>query len=135
MLPRVENLLPWPYDNSKSMDYFFPWPLQQHKLICLWLLLGHMCFTWLRTYVMILFNWLILWQNELYLYLGRFMMCLNTSKNQVSRSSVETFKSVQENKLIVQIHWSSIATSIELKKAIQSLVCSIASRHFLSVEV
>ena len=58
----------------------------------------------LRTYVMILCNWLILSQNALYLYLGRFRMCLNTSRNQVSRSSVETFKSVQENKLIEQIH-------------------------------
>ena len=28
----------------------------------------------LRTYVMILCNWLILWQNALYLYLGRFRM-------------------------------------------------------------
>ena len=67
-----------------------------------WFLLGYMCFT-LRTYVMILCNWLILWQNALYLYLGRFRMCLNTSRNHVSRSSIETFKSVQEIKLIVQI--------------------------------
>ena len=61
-------------------------------------LLGHMCFSCFRTYVMILCNWLILWQNALYLYLGKFRMCLNTSRNHVSRSSVETFKSVQEIK-------------------------------------
>ena len=61
-------------------------------------------FLMLRTYVMILCNWLILWQNALYLYLGRLRMCLNTSRNHVSRSSVEAFKFVQENKLIVQIH-------------------------------
>ena len=61
-------------------------------------------FHMLRTYVMFLCNWLILWQNALYLYLGRFMMCLNTSRNYVLRSSIEAFKSVQENKLIVQIH-------------------------------
>ena len=73
-------------------------------LISLRILLGHMCFTWLRTYVMILCNWLILWQNAFYLYLGRFRMCLNTSRNHISRSSVEAFKSVQENKLIMQIH-------------------------------
>ena len=30
----------------------------------------------LGTYVTILFNWLILWQNALYLYFGRFRMCL-----------------------------------------------------------
>ena len=61
-------------------------------------LLGHMCFLCYRTYVMILCNWLIYWQNALYLYLGRLRMCLITSRNHVSRSSVETFKSVQEIK-------------------------------------
>ena len=30
----------------------------------------------LRTYVIHLCNWLILWQNTLYLYLGRYRMCL-----------------------------------------------------------
>ena len=58
----------------------------------------------LGTYVILFYNWFILWQNVLYLYLGRFMMRLNTSKNNISRSSVIAFKSVQENKLIVQIH-------------------------------
>ena len=61
-------------------------------------LLGHMCFSCYRTYVMILCNRLILWQNALYLYLDRLMICLNTSRNYVSRSSVEAFKSVQEIK-------------------------------------
>ena len=59
-------------------------------------LLGHMCFSCYRTYVMILCNWLILWQNALYLYLGRLRICLTASRNHVSRSSVEAFKSVQE---------------------------------------
>ena len=61
-------------------------------------LLGHMCFSYYRMYVMILCNWLILWQNALYLYLDKLRMCLTTSRNHVSRSSVETFKSVQEIK-------------------------------------
>ena len=56
----------------------------------------------LETYVTILCNWLIIWQNALYLYLGRFKMYLNTSRNHVSRLSVKTFKSVQENKLKMQ---------------------------------
>ena len=43
-------------------------------------LLGHMCFSCYRTYAMILCNWLILWQNALYLYLGKLRMCLTTSK-------------------------------------------------------
>ena len=55
-------------------------------------------FHMLRTYVMILCNWLIFWENALYLYLGRLRMCLNTSKNHVSRSSVKAFKSVNEIK-------------------------------------
>ena len=57
----------------------------------------------LKTYVMILYNWLILWQNAFYLYLVRLMMCLNTSRNHVSRSSVKASKSVQEIKQRVQI--------------------------------
>ena len=61
-------------------------------------------FHMLRTYVMILCNWLILWQNALYLYLDRLRMCLNTSRNHVLRSSVEAFKSVQEIKQRVQIY-------------------------------
>ena len=55
-------------------------------------------FHMLITYVMILCNWLIIWQNALYLYVGRLRMCLTTSRNHVSRSSVEAFKSVQEIK-------------------------------------
>ena len=58
----------------------------------------------LRTYVMILCNWLIFSQNALYLYLGKFRMSLNTLRNLVSRSSIEAFKSVQENKFRVQNH-------------------------------
>ena len=56
-------------------------------------LLGHM-WIMLETYVNILCNWLILWQNALYLYLGRFRMSLNISRNLVLRSSNEAFKSV-----------------------------------------
>ena len=70
----------------------YPWEWRDH------IVLGHMCFSYYRTFVMILCNWLILWQNALYLYLGRLRMCLNTSRNRVSRSSIEAFKSVQEIK-------------------------------------
>ena len=61
-------------------------------------------FHMLRTYVMILCNWFILWQNAFYLYLSRFRMSLNTLKNLVSRLSIEVFKSIQENKFRVQNH-------------------------------
>ena len=63
-------------------------------------LLGHMCFSCYRTYVMILCNWLILWQNALYWYLSRLRMCLTSSRNHFSRSSVEAFKSIQEIKQV-----------------------------------
>ena len=84
-----------------------------HMLICLlWFCHGlpkgeivkTYVFLMLRTYVMLLCNWLILWQNALYLYLDRLRMCSNTSRNHVSRSSVKTFKYVQEIKQRVQIH-------------------------------
>ena len=61
-------------------------------------------FHMLRSYIMILCNWFILSQNTLYLYLGRLRMCLNTSRNHISRLSIEAFKPVQEIKQIVQIH-------------------------------
>ena len=80
-------------------------------------------FHMLRTYVMILWNWFILWQNALYLYLGRLKMCLNNSRNHVSRSSVETFKSVQEIKQRVQTNSLKFDTF------------SIAVWHLLFVEI
>ena len=86
------------------------------------ILLGHMCFSCYRTYVMILCNWLILWQNTLYLYLGRLRMCLTTSRNHISRSSVEAVKFVQEIK-------QESANSLKLDG------WSIPAQHLLSVEV
>ena len=85
-------------------------------------LLGHMCFSCYRTYVIILCNWLILWQNAFYLYLGRLRMCLTTSRNHVSRSSIEAFKSIQEIK-------QDSANSLKLDSK------SIPALHLLSVEV
>ena len=61
-------------------------------------LLWNMCFSCYRTYLMIFCNWLIFWQNALYLYLGRLRMCLTISRNHISKSSVEAFKFVQEIK-------------------------------------
>ena len=46
----------------------------------------------LGTYVTILCNWLILWKNAFYLYLGRSRMCFNTSTNLISSSSVKTMQ-------------------------------------------
>ena len=58
----------------------------------------------LRTYVMILCNWLILRQNTLYLYLGRLRMCLilqeTTFQKQVLKPSSLFKKSSKECKFI-----------------------------------
>ena len=56
-------------------------------------MLGHLCFSCYRTYVMILCNWLILWQNALYLYVGRLRMCFKYFKKPRFK-----IKSVQEIK-------------------------------------
>ena len=57
-------------------------------------LLGHMCFSCYRTYVMLIG----LSFDNMHLYFRRLRMCLNASRNHVSKSSVEAFKSIQEIK-------------------------------------
>ena len=51
----------------------------------------------LGTYVNILCNWLILWQNAIYLYLGRFMMCLMLQETRFQIQVLNPCKSVQES--------------------------------------
>ena len=58
-------------------------------------LLGHM-WIMLGTYVNILCNWLILWQNALYLQLGRFMMCLMLQRIRFQVQVLKSCKSIQE---------------------------------------
>ena len=48
----------------------------QHSWFCITTNVRTYVIHLLGTYVTILCNWLILWQNALYLYLGRFRMCL-----------------------------------------------------------
>ena len=94
-----------------GLGFFIPEPapractryLNSARLINEFFFVRTYVFHLLGIYVTTICNWLILWQNALYLYFCRFRMCLNTSRNHVLRSSVESFKSVQENKLIVQI--------------------------------
>ena len=71
-------------------------------------------FHMLRTYVMILCNWLIFWQNTLYLYLGRFRMfeILQETlfQDQVLKLSSLFNKTSSEYKIIKarQLHLSSL---------------------------
>ena len=50
----------------------------------------------LRTYITILYNWLIFWQNALYLYLGRSRMCLILQETVFQDQVLKSCKSVQE---------------------------------------
>ena len=51
----------------------------------------------LGTYVTILCNCLILWQNTLYLYLGRSRMCLIRQETVFQDQVLKTCKSVQDS--------------------------------------
>ena len=63
------------------------------------------CFSFVRTYVIhllgiyvtILFNWLILWQNTLYLYLGRSKMRLILQETLFQDQVLKLCKSVQDS--------------------------------------
>ena len=51
----------------------------------------------LETYVTILCNWLILWQNALYLYFGRSRMCLILQETVFQDQVLKICKSVQDS--------------------------------------
>ena len=50
----------------------------------------------LGTYVTILYNWLIFWQNTLYLYLSRSRMCLILQETVFQDQVLKSCKSFQE---------------------------------------
>ena len=122
-----------------------------HMLICLlwfchWLPKGEIVRTYvfhmLGSYVFILCNWLILWQNTLYLQLGssRMFLILQETRFQVQvlKSSRLSKKTSWKCKFIKarQLSWQLYLSS--LRKLFQPSVfdtCSTASRHLLSVEV
>ena len=64
----------------------------------------------LGTYVTILCNWLILWQNALYLYLGRSRMCLILQETLFQVQVLKSCKSIQDSSLKSVCHWSSTAS-------------------------
>ena len=61
-------------------------------------------FHMLGTYVAILCNWLILWQNALYLYLGRSRMCLMFQEIRFQVQVLKPCKSVQESSVKNVVH-------------------------------
>ena len=58
----------------------------------------------LETYVTILCNWLILWQNTLYLYLGRSRMCLILQETLFQVQVLKSYKFVQDSSLKSACH-------------------------------
>ena len=58
-------------------------------------LLGHMCIM-LGIYINIFCNWLIFWQNALYLYLSRSRMCLILQETRFQVQVLKPCKFVQE---------------------------------------
>ena len=63
-----------PYGCRHIIDFLFLYKTIYYNV--LW----YMCFSCYRIYVMILCNWLIVWQNAFYLYLGRLRMCFKYFK-------------------------------------------------------
>ena len=92
----------------------------------------------LGTYLNILCNWLILWQNALYLYLDRsrmFLMLQETGfQDQVLKSSSLSKKTSWKCKFIKawQLHLLSLG---KLFQPSMLNTCSTAIQHLLSVEV
>ena len=67
-----------------------------------WVLKKELCvrtyvFHMLGTYVTILCNWLILWQNAFYLYFGRSRICLILQETLFQDQLVKLCKSVQDS--------------------------------------
>ena len=59
--------------------------------------------------------------------------CFNTSRNCVSRSSVEVIKSVQETSLEVQVHWSSTASlTTSMCRGLRSCLTHVLDTSYLS---
>ena len=83
----------------------------------------------LRTYIILLCNWLILWQNALYLYLGRSRMCLILQETCCSSLVLKPWRLDQETneeKLFIK------AGQIARHLWTDSL---IASRHLLTARL
>ena len=78
-------------------------------------------FHMLRTYVIILCNWLILWQNALYLYLDRLRM----------------FKYFKKPRFKIKCWSLQVSSRNQVKSAISLKLdsWSITSRHLLSIQV
>ena len=65
----------------------------------------------LGTYITILCNWLILWQNALYLYLDRSRICLILQETVFQDQVLKTCKSVRDSSWRSVVHKSSTAIS------------------------
>ena len=86
----------------------------------MWIMLG--------IYVNILCNWLILWQNALYLYLGRSKMCLILQGTRFQVRVLKLYKFVQEtSEEVLDFKSSSLTASIYRGLKATEAWCSTAS--------
>ena len=104
------------------------WFMTSHMFICLlWfcheLPKGEIVRTYvihlLGTYVTILYNWLILWQNALYLYLGRFKMCLILQETLFRDQVLKPYKFVQDSSWKVSVINARQLTIYRARRAVQ----------------
>ena len=91
----------------------------------------------LGTYVTILCNWLILWQNALYLYFGRFRMFLILQEARFQDQVLKTCKSVQDSSWRSVVHKNSTASYPSSLRSCSSpvarqLLNSISTDRYLS---
>ena len=93
----------------------------------------------LGTYVIILCNWIILWKNALYLYLGRSRMCLILQETVFRDQVLKPYESVQETSWRSACHYSSTASHLSSLRSCFSLVAqqlldsSLINRHLLGL--
>ena len=89
----------------------------------------------LGTYVTILCNWLILWQNALYLYLGRSRMCLILQETRFQVQMLKLYKSIQDSSVKGAIYSNSTASIHQALKSCSSPWLDSSSTDRVSIEI
>ena len=90
-------------------------------------------FHMLETYVTILCNWLILWQNAFYLYLGRSRIYFILQEIRFQVQVLKSCMSIQDSSVKSVVHQSSTASIYQALKICSRpwLDSSSADRHLL----
>ena len=103
----------WSYGGIQTVDYRRAWwRCSPFDCLCGWiqdtqlfLPVRTYVFHLLRIYIILLCNWLILWQNALYLYLGKSRMCLILQETCCSSLILKPWRldqEISEEKLFIK---------------------------------